>query len=317
MESGEELDGSIGKHESLEQAEGGSTNVDNRKKLLSAYELAHMKYPQGETSAEQRDIHEDYTALAISVPQLNTEFAKVQTKRVIKIARDREKDQERTRNRALAEERNKTERDRIWARIAAYDYHTLVKEYEEYYRGNGQGYYYESRETKLKKMGLSIFYGVPSIITLFSAIACCGLFLIACFMDLIGKNVPFFKYYFPFLAGCLVMSACHFFLSAKLEGLERYLIDRGYEITEVNANTIFAMLGERFKKAYPAQYDGFVRWIRQQLVLEEQAHLQRQQLEEQRLANEKLKRINRDLNDQVGALNETVEKIRHKLPWWW
>lgn len=316
MESGEELNGSIGKHESLEQAEGESTNVDNRKKLLSAYEIAYVKYPQDKTSIEQREIHEGETALVVSSPQLDTELAKVQTRRETKMVRDRERVQERTRNRALAEERKKSERDRIWARIAAYDYHTLVKEYERYYRGKGQGYYHESRETKLKKMELSFLYGVPSIITLVSAIACGGMFLIACFMDLIGKNVPFFKYYFPFLVGCLVMTCCCIFLFAKLADLERDLIDRGYEITEVQANTIFSMLDLRFKKDYPAQYDRFIQWIKQQLVLEEQKYLQQQQLEEQRLVNENLRQINRDLNDQVGALNEKVEKIRYKLPWW-
>jgi hypothetical protein len=319
MGSGNEMEGRIDNPETLMQSvdNGASGSTDNGKKLMRAYELAYIKYPQEDTSAQPLDNDKDETALVAASLQADAEHANVHTRHEKRMARGVERAQERARNRALSEERNKSERDRIWARIAAYDYHTLVKEYEKYYRGKGQGYYYESREAKLKKMGLSLCYGTPFIVSMISAIACGGLFLIACFMDLIGKNVPFFKYYFPFLAGCLVMSFCCFFLSAKLEGLKRYLIERGYEITEVHANMIFSMLDQRFKKDYPAQYDRFIQWIRQQLILEEQAYLQQQQLAEQRLANENLRQINRDLNDQVGALNEKVEKIRYKLPWWW
>lgn len=311
MENGDRIEGQIAKLESTMQSKDNSdnANLDEGKKLLSAYELAYVKYPDEEASAESPNINEDHVATAGTSLQDAAPHAKEPAKhdkRLVKIT-------ERAQNRALAEERNKTERDRIWARIAAYDYNTLVREYEIYYRGNGQGYYYESREAKSRKMELKLLYGISSIITLVSAITCGYLFLIACFMDLIGKNVPFFKYYFPFLVGCLVMTCCYVFLLAKLDDLERDLIDRGYEITEVNTNTIFAMLDEKFKKTYPAQYDGFIRWIKQQLVLEKQ----RLANENLRLANENLSQINKDMNDRFGELNESVASIRRKLPWWW
>lgn len=319
MESGEGFNERIGKLESSMQAVDNATdgNTDNGKKLLRAHELAYVKYPQEEVSTEPLNIQEGETALAAASLQANAEHANVHTRREDRMARGIERAQERARNRELAEKKNKSERDKIWARIIAYDYHTLAREYEKYYRGEGLGYYHESAEAKRKKLKLSILYGAPRVISFISAIACGILVLFAIFMDLIGKNVPFYKYYLPFLAGCLVMSFCCYILSAKMDYMERDLIDSGYEITIVNAGTIFGMLEQRFKKEFPVEYDKFIKWIRQQLILEEQAYMQQQQLAEQRLANENLRQINRDLNEQVSELNKGMEKIRNKLPWWW
>lgn len=319
MESGDEIEEitetpELLMHNAFDVA---SEKTDNGKKLMSAFELAYVKYPKEESPVEPENAQADETKISAVSPPAEDAQKKKHTRHENRMARGIKRAQERSRNRELAEERNKSERDKIWARIIGYDYQTLTVEYEKYYRGKGQGYYYESPEARRKKTKLRILYGAPCAISFIAAIACGILLLFAIFMDLIGKNVPFFIYYFPFLAGCLVMSYCCYILSAKIDDLERDVIDSGYEITVVGAGTIFGMLDQRFKKDFPSEYDRFIKWIRQQLILEEQAYIQRQQLAEQRLVNENLIQINRDLNEQVSELNKGMERIRNKLPWWW